>query len=81
MTSIAVLRWRRDQKVPFVIPVFVFWPIMIVLLVVGVTLQLGSTRWARRGKQIVLIARIVGAMRGLRISLRDDESQLDIKVF
>lgn len=80
MTSIAVLRWRRDQKVPFVVPVFVFWPIMVVLLIVGVTMQLGSTRWTRRGKQIVLMTRIVGAMRGLRISLRDDESLLDITV-
>ena len=80
MTSIAVLRWRRDQKVPFVLPVFILWPIMIVLLIVGLTMQLGSTRWERRGKQIVLMTRIVGALRGLRISLRDDETVLDITV-
>ena len=80
MTSIAVLRWRRDQKVPFILPVFVFWPIMIVLLIVGLTMQLGSTRWVRRGKQIVLMTRILGALRGLRIFLRDDETLLDITV-
>ncbi|MCY4127728.1 MAG: hypothetical protein OXG15_00665 [Gammaproteobacteria bacterium] len=80
MTSIAVLRWRRDQKVPLVLPVFVFWPIMIVLLIVGLSMQLGSTRWVRRGKQIVLLTRIVGALRGVRISLRDDETLLDISV-
>ena len=80
MTSIAVVRWRRDQKVPFILPVFIFWPIMIVLLIVGLTMQLGSTRWIRRGKQIVLMTRIVSALRGSRISLRDDESLLDIVV-
>lgn len=80
MTSIAVFRWRRDQKVPFVLPIFVFWPIMIVLLIVGLTMQLGSARWVTRGKQIVLMTRIVGALRGLRISLRDDETVLDISL-
>ena len=80
MTSIAVLRWRRNQKVPFVLPVFIFWPILIVLLIVGLMMQLGSTHWVRRGKQIVLMTRIVSAMRGLRISLRDDETLLDISL-
>ena len=80
MTSIAVLRWRRDQKVPLILPVFVFWPIMLALLIVGLVMQLGTTRWVRRGKQLVLMTRIVSALRGLRISLRDDESLLDVVV-
>lgn len=80
MTSIAVVRWRRDQKVPFILPVFIFWPIMIVLLLIGLTMQLGSTRWVCRGQQIVLMTRIIGALRGLRISLQDDETLLDIVV-
>ena len=80
MTSIAVVRWRRDQRVPLVLPVFIFWPSMIVLVIVGLTMQLGSARWAQRGKQIVLITRAINALRGLRVSLKDGESSLDIAV-
>ncbi len=80
MTSIAVVRWRHDQKIPLILPVFVFWPIMIVLLIVGWTMQLGSTRWELRGKQIVLMTRLINSLRGLRISLRDEESLLAIIV-
>lgn len=80
MTSIAVVRWRHDQKIPLLLPVFIFWPIMIVFLIVGWTMQLGSTRWELRGKQIVLMTRLINSLRGLRISLRDDESLLAITV-
>ncbi len=81
MTSIAVVRWRHDQKIPLILPVFIFWPIMIVLLIVGWTMRLGSMRWEIRGKQIVLMTRLINSLRGLRISLRDDESLLAITVF
>lgn len=80
MTSIAVIRWRHDQKIPLVFPVFIFWPIMIVLLVIGWSMQLGSSRWKLRGKIIVLLTRMINASQGLRVSLRDDESFLAITV-
>ena len=80
MTSIAVIRWRHDQKIPLVFPVFVFWPILIVLLVIGWSMQLGTSRWKLRGKYIVLMTRLINGMRGLRVSLRDDDSFLTIIV-
>ena len=80
MASIAIVRWRRNQRVPFILPVFILWPFMIVFLIVGFAMQLGSSRWEQRGKEIVLITQAVNALRGLRISLRDDESFLDIAV-
>ncbi|MCE2406211.1 MAG: hypothetical protein J4G19_01730 [Pseudomonadales bacterium] len=80
MASIAIVRWRRNQRVPFILPVFILWPFMIVFLIVGFAMQLGSSRWVQRGKKIVLMTRTVNALRGLRISLRDDESLLDIAV-
>ena len=53
---------------------------MIVLLVIGWSMQLGSSRWKLRGKIIVLLTRMINASQGLRVSLRDDESFLAITV-
>lgn len=80
MTSLAIVRWRRDQKLPLIVPVFIFWPIMLTLLITGFTMQLGPARWVQLGKKVVLVTRIVSAMRGTRVSLRDDDSFLDIVV-
>ena len=78
MTSITILRWRRNQRVPVILPVFLLWPIVLILLIVGWVMRIGSTRWAERGKLIVLLTRLFCATRGLRISIQDDESGLEI---
>ena len=78
MPVAVVTRWRIDQRVPLVVPVILFWPLLYTVLV-SLWATSAIVRQRHSGIEKSLIAmRALLIIRGLRITVQDQSSFLSI---
>ena len=78
--TLALVTWRESQRFALPIPLFLLWPIVLIVYLVANLVQLRTTDPNSNAAKALVAVSVFNNARGLRLCITDDETQLSLKV-
>lgn len=78
--SFVVVKWRHGQKFGIPLPIFIAWPLILLVFMIAGIVQLATPKHNRIAAQALLAVEGFSRSRGFRLDIKSKDTNFSISV-